>query len=98
MGLQFNEPAILILTSLAKENMHGYAIMEDIQENYDYKIGPGTLYGAINRLEKQSFIRALEGDKRKRPYVLTMEGREYLQLRLEEMSTIVQKGMGRLGY
>ena len=53
---RFSEPTLFILISLAEGNKHGYAIMEDIENSYDIKIGPGTLYGAISRIEKLNFI------------------------------------------
>ncbi|GAJ97699.1 hypothetical protein [Geomicrobium sp. JCM 19055] len=40
--------------------------MEDIQSNYDINLGPGTLYGAITRLEKAGYIRVLESEDRKK--------------------------------
>lgn len=56
---RFSEPTLFILISLADGNKHGYAIMEDIERSYDIKLGPGTLYGAISRMEKSKLIKAI---------------------------------------
>lgn len=62
---RFSEPTLFILISLADGNKHGYAIMEDIERSYDIKLGPGTLYGAISRMEKSKLIRAIPSQDRK---------------------------------
>ncbi|WP_163581466.1 PadR family transcriptional regulator [Gracilibacillus saliphilus] len=94
---RFSEPSLLILISLAEKNRHGYAIMEDIEQNYDIKLGPGTLYGAISRLEKAGYIRVLESENRKKPYEMTETGRIYLSEQIKEMQKITTLGLKRLG-
>ena len=61
------DPTILILASLADGDKHGYAIMEDIQVFAGIRLGPGTLYGAICRLEKRGWIRAVKSESRRQP-------------------------------
>ena len=70
---RFSEPTLFILISLADGNKHGYAIMEDIERSYDIKLGPGTLYGAISRMEKSKLIRAIPSQDRKKPYQITFQ-------------------------
>ncbi|MFD2657656.1 PadR family transcriptional regulator [Gracilibacillus thailandensis] len=94
---RFSEPSLLILISLAEQNRHGYAIMEDIEQNYNIKLGPGTLYGAISRLEKAGYIRVLESENRKKPYEMTEAGRIYLSEQIKEMQKITTLGLKRLG-
>ncbi|WP_337019358.1 PadR family transcriptional regulator [Oceanobacillus massiliensis] len=94
---RFSEPTLFILISLAEGNKHGYAIMEDIESSYDIKIGPGTLYGAISRMEKQKFIEAIPSKDRKKPYQITSKGRVYLQEKLMEIETVTKLGFKRLG-
>lgn len=94
---KFSEPSLLILISLAEENRHGYAVMEDIEKNYDIKLGPGTLYGAISRLEKAGYISALESQDRKKPYKLTEEGQVYLTNQIKEIQKVTTLGLKRLG-
>lgn len=94
---KFSEPALLILISLAEKNRHGYAIMEDIEKSYDIKLGPGTLYGAISRLEKTGYISGLELQDRKKPYKLTEEGQLYLTEQIKDIQKITTLGLKRLG-
>jgi len=94
---KFSEPTLLILISLAEQNRHGYAIMEDIQSSYDVKLGPGTLYGAISRLEKAGYISPIESQDRKKPYKMTTEGEIYLTEQIKEIQKVTNIGMKRLG-
>lgn len=94
---KFSEPSLFILISLADKNRHGYAIMEDIEKSYDIKLGPGTLYGAIARLEKAGYISVLESQDRKKPYKLTEEGQIYLTEQIKEIQKVTSLGMKRLG-
>jgi DNA-binding PadR family transcriptional regulator len=72
------EPIILILASLSEGEKHGYAIMEDIQAFADIHLGPGTLYGAITRMEERGLIAAVESSDRRQPYRITANGRRHL--------------------
>ena len=65
---RFAEPSLYILVSLAAGPKHGYAIMTDVEEVSGSPMGPGTLYGALARLEKRGLIEALEPEDRRRPY------------------------------
>ena len=94
---RFSEPTLFILISLVDGNKHGYAIMEDIERSYDIKLGPGTLYGAISRMEKSKLIRAIPSQDRKKPYQITSDGRQYLQEKLEEIEVVTKLGYKRLG-
>jgi DNA-binding PadR family transcriptional regulator len=49
-----NDPGLLVLTSLADGPKHGYAITVDIEEFAGVRLGPGTLYGALSRLESRA--------------------------------------------
>lgn len=60
------------------------------------RLGPGTLYGAITRLETRGWIRALPGDERRRPYRLTAAGRKQLREQLAELDRVVKAGQQRL--
>ena len=53
---RFAEPAVLVLISLAAGPKHGYAITLDIDLVAGIHLGPGTLYGAIARLEERGLI------------------------------------------
>ena len=51
-----SDPTLLVLSSLAEGDKHGYAMMEDIERFAGVRLGPGTLYGAITRLEERGWI------------------------------------------
>ena len=93
---RFSEPALLILVSLAGGAKHGYAMQDDIAAMTDERPGPGTLYGAIKRLEEHAFIERLpEADGRK-PYQLTDQGRRALQAELQRIRAVANTGLRRL--
>jgi DNA-binding PadR family transcriptional regulator len=92
-----SDPALLVLASLADGAKHGYAMMTDIREFAGVDLGPGTLYGAITRLEARGFIKAVPSDdERRRPYRLTTAGRAYLEAQLAALEPIVRAGTRRL--
>jgi DNA-binding PadR family transcriptional regulator len=90
------DPTLLILASLADGDKHGYAMMADIQAFASVTLGPGTLYGAITRLEQRGFIRPVAGGDRRQPYRLTAAGRRHLEEQLSGLDAVVRVGRGRL--
>lgn len=93
---RFSDPPILILASLAGSPKHGYAIMEDIEAFAGVHLGPGTLYGAIARLEDQGLIEPLKAEERRRPYRLTAKGIAFLQEQLASLESFASMGLARL--
>ena len=93
---RFAEPSLFILVSLSGGPKHGYAIMTDVEEISGSPMGPGTLYGALARLERRGLIEALEPEDRRRPYRLTALGATTLQAQLEGRNGFVRTGMARL--
>jgi DNA-binding PadR family transcriptional regulator len=94
---RFSDPALLILASLAGGEKHGYAMMEDIEAMSGVHLGPGTLYGALARLEQSGLIQALPADERRRPYQLTAQGKAFLRQSLASLKNFVSMGLMRLG-
>ena len=86
----------MILASLADGEKHGYAIAEDIEAMVGIRLGPGTLYGALERLEARGLIVALEGDGRRRPYRLMEKDVDVLKVELGRYGKIVRAGLRRL--
>ena len=84
---RFSEPALLILISLADGPKHGYAMTEDIARIADLRLGPGTLYGAISRLEARGLIEA---------YRITALGEKALRARLASIQNVARIGQRRL--
>lgn len=93
---RFSEPALLIMVSLADGPKHGYAITEDIATFADVRFGPGSLYGAIARLETRGLIEALASEERRNPYRLTALGDRALRARLASMQSVTRVGQRRL--
>jgi DNA-binding PadR family transcriptional regulator len=94
---RFSAPALLILVSLAGGPKHGYAIMDDIAALAGARPGPGTLYGALARLEARGLIAPVTAaDDRRRPYCLTTAGAAALRTHLEGMEQLVRTGLHRL--
>lgn len=94
---RFSDPGMLILASLAGGPKHGYAMMEDIEQMAGVHLGPGTLYGALARLEKRGLIRALAAEERRRPYALTGAGATALKEQLTSLEAFATTGLHRLG-
>jgi DNA-binding PadR family transcriptional regulator len=89
-------PATLILSSLAGGAKHGYALMQDVEAFANVRLGPGTLYGALTRLEEAELIEALAGDGRRRPYRLTPSGAAALERQLADQRRVAEVGLRRL--
>ena len=93
---RFSEPALLILVSLAESPKHGYTITEDIAAFAGVRFGPGSLYGAIARLDSRGMIEALEAEDRRNPYRLTARGEKALRARLTSLLALARVGQKRL--
>lgn len=91
-----NDPGTLILTSLASGAKHGHALAKDIEAFAGVRLGPGSLYGAITRLELRGLIEPLAADTRRRPYRLTPAGHQALGETVAGLRRIVDTGTERL--
>jgi DNA-binding PadR family transcriptional regulator len=91
-----NEPGLLILTSLASGPKHGHALTLDIEQFAGVRLGPGTLYGAITRLDERGLIEPLPADDRRRPYRITAAGEAALTEAITEMRRLAEVGSTRL--
>jgi DNA-binding PadR family transcriptional regulator len=87
---------MLILSSLAGGDKHGYALVKDVEEFAGVRLAPGTLYEALSRLESKGLIEALASDDRRRPYRLTGAGATVLSEYLTAQQQLVKVGMSRL--
>jgi DNA-binding PadR family transcriptional regulator len=76
--------AMLLL--LTEEPRNGYQLIQEIERRTDgfWKPSPGSVYPALQQLEDEGFVRAQELDSR-RTYVLTDEGRAYVESNREEL-------------
>lgn len=95
---KLNGPALLVLTSLASGPKHGHALLKDIENFTGDRLGAGTLYGAVARLEERGLIVALPEDDRRRPYEITSEGAALFREVIAEMDRLVEVGRARLAF
>lgn len=93
---RFSDPTLLIMISLAEGPAHGYAMTEDIAGFSGTRLQPGTLYGALDRLERRGWIVPLEADERRHPYRLTNAGADALRAQLATIERIVSVGVRRV--
>ncbi len=93
---RFSEPALMILISLAAGTKHGYGIIEDIADFAGVRLGPGSLYGAMARLESRGLIEPLQSEDRRNPYRLTALGEKALRARLASLQAVARVGQSRL--
>ncbi|BCB74974.1 hypothetical protein Pflav_013840 [Phytohabitans flavus] len=71
-------------------------MQEDIAALTGERPGPGTLYGAIRRLEEQRLIEQMPEQDRRKPYRLTDLGARALQAELVRIRTVASTGLRRL--
>lgn len=91
-----SDPSLLVLASLSDGDKHGYAMMEDIERFTGVRLGPGTLYGAITRLEDRAYIKPVATTDRRQPYSLTGAGRAHLKQQLGALDRILKTAGRRL--
>ncbi|WP_433217794.1 PadR family transcriptional regulator [Microtetraspora malaysiensis] len=93
---RFTDVALLVLVSLAEGDKHGYRMIQDIEEFSGTTLEPGTLYGALMRLEERGWIEPLPVAERRRPYRITPGGREALAEQLATLRRIEEAGSKRV--
>jgi len=96
-----SEPVLLILTSLADEPRHGYALIKDIESlsGGRVRMSTGTLFGALRRLLEDGWIERFEQEdtaRQKQAYRLTAAGRTQLESELDRMKRLTRAGFARL--
>lgn len=92
----YSDPPMLVLASLSDGPKHGHAMIEDIARLCGTRLGPGTLYGAIARLEQLGWIAPLPPEDRRRPYRITAEGVRVLRAKLATLRQFTKAGLRRL--
>ena len=60
------------------------------------RLGPGTLYGAIARLERDGMIEPMRAEERRQPYRLTATGRRMLREKLATLYQFARAGLRKL--
>lgn len=93
-------PAVFhILLALADRERHGYGIMQEVSATTDGKVilGPGTLYGTINRMLEAGLIKESDvrsdpevNDERRRYYRITGKGRRAAVTEVERLQGLLR--------
>ena len=88
---------IHVLISLAGGERHGYGILKDVQRQSEgrVKLGPGTIYGTLQRLMELGWVEETEGpvrtvDERRKYYRLTRTGREAVRDEVDRLDALVR--------
>ncbi len=91
--LPLTETTYYILVALS-EPLHGYAVMQKVEDLSEgtVTIGPGTLYGAFQALEKEALIVKVGEEDRRKIYVITGKGRDVLKKQIERLVIMVRNG------
>jgi DNA-binding PadR family transcriptional regulator len=92
-----SDPGLLLLISLSGGPKHGHAMLLDVADFAGVRLGPGTLYGALSRLEEDGLVDALPLEGRRRPYRLTDAGLAALRGRLSGLNAAISIGLERVG-
>ena len=97
-------PAVLdIMVALGNEELHGYAIMQEVRRRTDgqRRLAPGTLYRSLKQMEQRGWVAQSEerpepslDDERRRYYRLTEIGRRVALAEVERLEGLV--GAARL--
>jgi DNA-binding PadR family transcriptional regulator len=96
--LPLSEATYYVMLAL-DEPRHGYAVMQTVEAMSDgaVTIGPGTLYGAFNTLEKQQLIEKVSEEERRKTYGLTGLGRDVLSEQVRRLEVMVRNGRAIAG-
>jgi DNA-binding PadR family transcriptional regulator len=91
--LPLSEATFYILLSLV-EPLHGYGVMQKVEAISEgtVTIGPGTLYGAFNSLEKDMLIKMVKEEDRRKSYLLTARGRQVLAEQIRRLEIMNNNG------
>ncbi|GIE36230.1 PadR family transcriptional regulator [Actinoplanes italicus] len=100
--MAMQEPTFFILTALVRTPLHGYGIMQSVEELSDgrVRLKAGTLYAALDRLTADGFIRVdreeAVGGRLRRYYVLSDDGRAELETAIARMESNARVAGARL--
>jgi DNA-binding PadR family transcriptional regulator len=91
--------AFQILLALADEDLHGYGIMRQVEEQTAgrMRLGPGTLYSSIQALLREKLIEEVDmredatpGQERRRYYRMTSAGRKLARSEAERLADLLR--------
>ena len=94
--LPLTEATFYILAALM-EPQHGYAVMQEVggMSEGTVKLGPGTLYGVVTKLEQSKLIKKVGEVERRKIYVITDAGQEVLDDQIDRLGIMLRNASGK---
>lgn len=90
-------PAVMhVLLSLSGGDRHGYGILKDVRRQSEgrVKLGPGTIYGTLQRLMELGWVEETDApatvDERRKYYRLTRAGRDAVKAEVDRLEALVR--------
>lgn len=83
----------IILETLAKNNIHGYALIVLVRQKYGVYHGPSTTYPMLNKMEDEGYIKSmwdLSGERPRKVYSITSKGKSILQQMDLDVKTVFE--------
>jgi len=92
--MPMTETAFYILLSLT-EPRHGYGIIKHVEEitNHRIRLGSGTVYGTLSKMQKDGIITVYADDKRKRIYDITTTGKILIVSEIARLKELYQNAI-----
>lgn len=92
--LPLTESTYYILLALS-EPLHGYGVMQKVERISEgaVRLGPGTLYGAFQNLEREKLISMVREEDRRKCYQLTEKGKQVLAAQIERLEVMTRNGV-----
>lgn len=83
------ETAFYILLCL-REEMHGYSIVQKVENmtKGEIRLSPGTMYGSLSKMEKDSIISFVREEDKRKIYIITDLGKEVLNLEMKRIDRL----------
>ncbi|HWS31962.1 MAG TPA: PadR family transcriptional regulator [Actinoplanes sp.] len=100
--MAMQEPTFFILTALVRVPLHGYGIIQAVEQLSDgrVRLKAGTLYAALDRLTSEGLIAVdreeAVGGRLRRYYVLSDDGRAALETAVERLQSNARVAASRL--
>ncbi|MFI2210605.1 methyltransferase domain-containing protein [Streptomyces sp. NPDC020141] len=89
--MRTNDAQTLVLATLTDGPLHGYAVNAAIEKLSGSRLGPGSLYGALTRLEAKGLVEPVAGEGRQRPVRITAAGRAVLEAEARSMARVTER-------
>jgi DNA-binding PadR family transcriptional regulator len=92
--LPLTEATYYIMLALIQP-LHGYAVMQKVEQisQGTVKVGPGTLYGVFDTLEKSGLITMVKEEDRRKSYELTSKGKGILLNQIKRLEIMTKNGL-----